>query len=88
MDRDIQLWLDSPVVESLNKTMELSVPGLIKGQTVSVKARKGVLLATGGFASNLEMREQYHPKPTSTEWTAASPDSNGDGIRLGQSVGT
>lgn len=88
MDRDIPLWLDSPVVELIKQ--DNKVIGAVinkKGQTVSVKARKGVLLATGGFASNLEMREQYHPKPTSTEWTAASPDSNGDGIRLGQSVG-
>jgi len=88
MDRNIPLWLESPVVELIKEDGKI-IGAVInkKGQMISIRARKGVLLATGGFASNLEMREQYHPKPTSTQWTAASPDSNGDGIRLGQSVG-
>ena len=52
-----------------------------------MKARKVFCWQPVVLLLMLEMREQYHPKPTSTEWTAASPDSNSDGIHLGQSVG-
>ena len=88
MDRNVPLWLNSPLVELIKQ--EDRVVGAVvdrDGQRLRVGARKGVLLATGGFASNAEMRQQYHFKPNSTKWTAASPDSKGDGIRIGEQAG-
>lgn len=88
MDRDIPLWLSSPLVELIKE--DDKVVGAVvnkQGETLRIRARKGVLVATGGFASNAEMREQYHFKPNSTKWTAASPASQGDGIRIGQKAG-
>lgn len=88
MDRDIPLWLSSPLGELIKE--DNRVIGAVvnkQGKQVRVRARKGVLIATGGFASNNEMRQQYHFKPITTEWTAASPDSQGDGIRIGQQAG-
>lgn len=88
MDRDIPLWLSSPMVELIKE--DKRVVGAIvnkQGQPVRIRARKGVLMATGGFASNDEMRQQYHFKPITTKWTAASPASQGDGIRIGQKAG-
>ena len=58
-----------------------------KGQTIAVKCNNGVLLAAGGFEQNQEMREQYLPKPTSTEWSAGCVTNTGDAIRLGQDIG-
>ncbi|MHA7835415.1 MAG: FAD-dependent oxidoreductase [Algiphilus sp.] len=52
-----------------------------------VQARRGVVLATGGFESNQEMREQYLPAPTRAEWTAAPGVNHGEGIRAGQALG-
>lgn len=57
------------------------------GRRLRYRARRGVVLACGGFESNQAMREQYLPKPTSTSWTAAPPINHGDGIRAGQVVG-
>ncbi|HEY0974952.1 MAG TPA: FAD-dependent oxidoreductase [Solimonas sp.] len=57
------------------------------GRTLRYKARRGVVLACGGFESNQQMRDQYLAKPTQVEWTAAPPINHGDGIRAGQAIG-
>lgn len=56
---------------------------------VTVHAARGVVLATGGFPGNLEMRRQYFPRtPTGREhWTLAPDTADGDGIALAESVG-
>lgn len=51
------------------------------------RARRGVVLACGGFESNQQMRDQYLPQPTRAEWTAAPPINHGDGIRAGRALG-
>ncbi len=57
------------------------------GRTLRYRARRGVVLACGGFESNQQMREQYLQAPTKVEWTAAPPINHGDGIRAGQALG-
>ena len=57
------------------------------GRKLRYRARRGVMLACGGFESNQQMREQYLPHPTSSSWSAAPPINHGDGIRAGQSLG-
>ncbi len=57
------------------------------GKQLRYRARRGVVLACGGFESNPQMREQYLAKPTKVEWTAAPPINHGDGIRAGQALG-
>ncbi|MFP5306399.1 MAG: FAD-dependent oxidoreductase, partial [Gammaproteobacteria bacterium] len=57
------------------------------GRTLRYRARRGVILACGGFESNQQMREQYLAKPTKAEWTAAPPINHGDGIRAGAALG-
>ena len=52
-----------------------------------VRARRGVVLGSGGFERNLEMREQYQPQPTSIEWTTGSEFNTGGGIRAGIEAG-
>lgn len=86
-DRNVPLWLNSPIKELLVEN-GVVVGAIVnrEGKSVEVKARKGVLLATGGFSHNLKMREQHQPKPTSTQWTAAAPGATGDAITLGESV--
>lgn len=66
------------------------VVGLIveqNGRKLRYRARRGVILACGGFESNQQMRDQYLAKPTKVEWTAAPPINHGDGIRAGQALG-
>ena len=49
----------------------------------SVRARRGVILGSGGFEKNLELREKHQPSPTSIEWTTGSENNDGQGILAG-----
>ncbi|NPC96244.1 3-oxosteroid 1-dehydrogenase [Nocardioides sp. zg-DK7169] len=57
------------------------------GAEHQVRARRGVVLGSGGFERNLEMREQYQPHPTSVEWTTGSQNNTGGGILAGLEAG-
>jgi 3-oxosteroid 1-dehydrogenase len=86
--RNMELWRNSPFVELIQKNNE--VVGAVvehEGRTIRVRARRGVLLAAGGFAKNLEMRSQYQEHPVSIEWTSVQPNDMGDAIRAGMKAG-
>ena len=53
---------------------------------VTVKARRGVVLATGGFSRNQAMRAQLLP-PLAGPLSAVSAGNTGDGIGLGLAAG-
>ena len=58
------------------------------GAPLLIEARKGVLLAAGGFAHNAEMRRAYSGnQPNEAQWTIANPGDTGEvlqtAIRLG-----
>jgi 3-oxosteroid 1-dehydrogenase len=57
------------------------------GESVVLRARKGVLLASGGFEQNAEMRAKYQRAPIGTDWTVGSPGNTGEGIQLGEAAG-
>jgi len=57
------------------------------GLTRTVRARRGVILGSGGFERNLEMREKYQPHPTSVDWTTGSQFNTGGGILAGIAAG-
>ena len=57
------------------------------GQRSRIRARKGVVLAAGGFEKNQQLREQYLPAPTNTQWSAGNPANEGDALLAGLSIG-
>jgi 3-oxosteroid 1-dehydrogenase len=57
------------------------------GPTTVIRARRGVILGSGGFERNLEMREKYLPAPTSVEWTTGAFSNTGGGILAGIAAG-
>ena len=89
MDRDIPLWLDSPITELLQNEQGRVTGAIVtkNGKEHQITARRGVLLATGGFSQNAVMRRQYQQAPIGRDWTAASPGATGDGIQLGLQAG-
>lgn len=56
------------------------------GRLVRVLARKGVVLATGGYAHDPALRAAFMPKPVPDDSLAAAGNV-GDGIALGQQAG-
>ena len=56
------------------------------GESVLIRARRGVLIATGGFERNEEMRRRYQ-REAGPQWTTGAPGNTGDGIRAGLEAG-
>ncbi len=52
-----------------------------------VRARRGVILGSGGFEKSLELREKYQPQPTSIDWSTASQFNTGAGLVAGMEAG-
>ena len=88
-DRDIPLWLNAPMLELIADERGRVIGAVVEkqGQRMRIQARKGLVLASGGFEHNQEMRDQYLPKPTSTEWSAGVESNTGDGLREGLKLG-
>ncbi|WP_036564700.1 3-oxosteroid 1-dehydrogenase [Nocardioides halotolerans] len=57
------------------------------GEEATVRARRGVVLGSGGFEKNLELREKHQPRPTSVDWTTGSQFNTGGGILAGIAAG-
>ncbi|MDP3894389.1 3-oxosteroid 1-dehydrogenase, partial [Nocardioides sp.] len=57
------------------------------GVRETLHARRGVILGSGGFEKNLEMREKYSPAPTSVDWTTGAASNTGGGILAGITAG-
>jgi 3-oxosteroid 1-dehydrogenase len=88
LDRGIDLWLSAPVTELVRA--DGRVEGVVverDGGSRRVRARHGVLVASGGFERNAEMRARYQRTPHDVAWTAGHVDNTGDGIRLGEVAG-
>ena len=56
------------------------------GKSLTVRARKGVVLATGGYAHNASLRAAFMPEPGRAR-SMAVPFNRGDGVALGRTVG-
>lgn len=92
MTRGIPLWLDTALEDLLVEKQGGTprVAGVLarrNGAQVRIEARRGVILAAGGFERNQAMREQYLPRPSRSEWSATPPYNTGDGIQAAQRAG-
>jgi 3-oxosteroid 1-dehydrogenase len=51
------------------------------------RARRGVVLASGGFEHNEDMRHRHQREPIGTQWTVGASSNTGDAIELGSTLG-
>ena len=88
MDRGMALWLNSPM-ESLIEENGVVLGAVVNknGKPVRIAARKGVVIGSGGFEHNMEMRKQYLPQPTNPDWSGSQINNTGDGIQAAMKVG-
>src|ERR1700760_2603478 len=89
-DLKIPLWLSSPVCELIVE--DGAVRGAIVergGKRIRVMAKRGVVLACGGFPHDLARRKAMFPHaPTGAEHYSPGPTGNtGDGLRLAETAG-
>jgi len=84
----VPVWLDTPLAGlAVEDGRVTGVRATRNGEPVLIRARRGVLLATGGFERDEEMRRQYQRAPAGTQWTTGAPGNTGDGIRAGLDLG-
>ena len=85
---DVPVWLDTSLTGLVTEDGRVTgVRATRDGAPVLIRARRGVLIATGGFERNEQMRKQYQQEPIGTEWTTGAAGNTGDGIVAGQEAG-
>ncbi|MDN5896837.1 MAG: 3-oxosteroid 1-dehydrogenase, partial [Nocardioides sp.] len=88
LDRDIPVWYDAPLTDL--EVADGRVTGIVvtrHGTDLTLTARRGVILACGGFEHNDEMRKKHQRAPIGTEWTTGAAGNTGAGIRAGEKLG-
>ncbi len=67
----------------------LGVSAAFQGKTLNLRARRGVILATGGHSSNVEFRRMFDPRLTEEYQTAGEPytSQNADGEIAAMAIG-
>lgn len=90
-DLKVRLRAATPALELL-RDGERIVGALARapdGRTLRIEAKRGVVLAAGGFPHDLARKAALFPHaPTGREHhSAAAPSATGDGLRLGEAAG-
>lgn len=57
------------------------------GETIHYHAKNGVIIASGGFGNNLDMRKHYNPSMDESYLSTNSVGSTGDGIVMAEDIG-
>lgn len=84
--RGIELRLNCPV-NSLRHDGRRVTGVTVAGTQHAVTARRGVIVAAGGFERSTSMRHESIASPTSAGWSAGSPGNTGDLIAAGREIG-
>ena len=87
-EHGIPLWLSAPMTELITDVDGNVVGAVVErdGRAQRIAARRGVVLASGGFDHDMEWRRQHLPE-LEKDWSFGNPASMGDGIRAGEKVG-
>lgn len=91
-DNGVEIYLDTKAEELIVEDGRVAGAVITNsaGDKVTVKAGKGVIMATGGFSANVEMRVKYNQQWEDIGESLAtnnSPGATGDGIVMGEAVG-
>ncbi|MDO5627089.1 MAG: 3-ketosteroid-delta-1-dehydrogenase [Mobilicoccus sp.] len=88
LDAGIPVWTCTDVDELLAE--DGRVVGAVlsqEGRRVTVRARRGVVLATGGFDHNATLRSQVQSDALDPAWPLGATGNTGDALTLGRAVG-
>lgn len=90
-DAGVEIWTEAPARRLLTDEAGRVSGALAEARDgpVEIMARRGVVLAAGGFPQDIARRAALMPHaPTGHEHVSPAPPGNtGDGLRLGESVG-
>ncbi|MFJ5308781.1 3-oxosteroid 1-dehydrogenase [Streptomyces sp. NPDC088350] len=84
----VPVWLNTPLTDLYVENGTVTGAVVTSGGAAGlVRARRGVVVGSGGFEHNAAMRAQYQRQPIGTDWTVGAKENTGDGIQAGQRVG-
>jgi len=87
--RKIEVRYQTPAVALVQDPVSKTVYGVIarqkNGVLTTIKAKKGVVLACGGFENNLEMQRNFHGMEQ--VYTTGTPGNTGDGLEMLMAAG-
>jgi 3-oxosteroid 1-dehydrogenase len=84
----VPVWLNTPLTGL--RVADGRVTGVEvarDGAASVVTARRGVVLAAGGFERNEQLRQRYQRPPIGSQWTTGSAGNTGDAITAGAAAG-
>jgi 3-oxosteroid 1-dehydrogenase len=87
LQRNVPTWFECTVTRLIREGGRVS--GLVArrgGADVTLTARRGIVMAGGGFPASAALRERYLPAPVA-QYTAAFEGCTGETIELAQQVG-
>lgn len=88
LEKKIPVWTGTPLVDLVLEHGE--VVGVVVsrgGKHVTVRARRGVILSSGGFDRNADMRHEYQSQEVSGQWSLGTAADSGEVIQIAQSHG-
>lgn len=88
-DAGVPLWLGTPLLDLVRDEQGRVIGAVVErgGSTYRIRARRGVIVASGGFDHNDDLRKQYLPEPGRADLSGGADTNTGDGILAGQAVG-
>ncbi|AJF68910.1 FAD-dependent oxidoreductase [Streptomyces vietnamensis] len=82
------LWLSAPMTGLVEEDGRVTGVRITRnGRELTVRAKGGVVLASGGFSHDQRLREKHLPSPTSTEWSSAAEGQTGDALEPAAALG-
>lgn len=87
----IPVWTDTTLLRLVSSPADGGrVTGAVvdhAGREVTITARRGVVLATGGFDHGMDMRWKFQSESLGANLSLGAESNTGDGIRAGQEIG-
>jgi 3-oxosteroid 1-dehydrogenase len=85
---DVPVWLNTPMTGLHTQGGRVAGVEVTRdGRPALIRARRGVVLAAGGFERNEQMRQRYQRQPVGTDWTTGAAGNTGDAITAGAAAG-
>jgi succinate dehydrogenase/fumarate reductase flavoprotein subunit len=85
--RNIPVLFDAAIVDLLGDKQRVTGARVnVSGKDMSIKVRKGVVLATGGFGHNAEFRRRFMPQAVPVH-SLSYAGNRGDGLAIGTRIG-
>lgn len=74
-----EVWLNAPMISLIHENGKVLGANIQRdGRLCTVLAKRGVILAAGGFEHNNALRNKFLPLPTTSDWSASQENNRGD----------